>query len=97
MGGEEQPKSKLESTDKLKGGKPGKQKDEVNDNNEQVDYESQNISQTIKALNGKELESTVEIIEGGDGKPVNEKSPGVIQFNIAPHSECAVYLQKTGE
>ena len=91
---EEEPKP--ETSDKLRG-KPGKQKDEVNDFNEQVDYESKNISNTIKALKGTELESNVEIIEGGDGKPVSEKAPGVIQFNIAPHSECGVYLQKTGE
>ena len=87
------------SSGKLRGGKPGKQKDEMRDgvSNEQIDYESQNVSKTIKALKGTSCESSVEIIEGDNGKPVSEKAPAIIQFNLAPHSESAVLLQKTGD
>ena len=76
-----------------------KKKDEVpsNELNEKVDYESQVVSDTIKALKGTELESNLEILEGNPGQEVNKNSPVVIQFNIAPHSECVIYLQKAEE
>ena len=84
----------------LRGAKnPKKQKDEVADSefNEKVDYESKNISNTIKALKGNELNSNLEVIEGSQGKEVSQNSPAVVQFNIAPHSECVLYLQKADE
>ena len=75
------------------------QKDEVADSefNEKVDYESKNISNTIKALKGNELNSNLEVIEGSQGKEVSQNAPAVVQFNIAPHSECVLYLQKADE
>ena len=80
----------------LRGGK--KQKDEVDEIlNEKVDYESQNISKAIKSLKGKELDSNLEVLEGTPGKDVSSNAPAVVQFNIAPHSECVVYLQKAEE
>lgn len=84
----------------LRGAKnPKKQKDEVADSefNEKVDYESKNISNTIKALKGNELNSNLEVIEGSQGKEVSQNTPAVVQFNIAPHSECVLYLQKADE
>ena len=65
--------------------------------NEKVDYESQNVSNAIKALKGKELDSNLEVLEGTPGAEVNDNAPAVVQFNIAPHSECVVYLQKSDE
>ena len=78
---------------------PQKKKDEIpsSEFNEKVDYESQVVSDTIKALKGTELESNLEVLEGNPGQEVNQNSPVVIQFNIAPHSECVVYLQKADE
>ena len=81
----------------LRGGNP-KQKDAVdNELNEKVDYESKNVSNAIKALKGKELDSNLEVLEGTQGKEVSGNSPAVVQFNIAPHSECVIYLQKADE
>ena len=57
--------------------------------NEKIDYESKNVSITINALKGLPLESFSEIIE--TGKPV------IVQFNIAPHTSCGIFLQKTGD
>ena len=31
------------------------------------------------------------------GKEVSQNAPAVVQFNIAPHSECVLYLQKADE
>ena len=78
---------------------PGKKKDEVpsSELNEKVDYESQVVSDTMKALKGTELESNLEVLEGNPGQEVSQNAPVVIQFNIAPHSECVVYLQKAEE
>ena len=83
----------------LRGAPKSKQKDEVGDNelNEKVDYESKNVGNAIKALKGKELDSNLEVLEGTQGKEVSKNSPAVVQFNIAPHSECVVYLQKADE
>ena len=50
---------------------------------------SKNVSITINALKGLPLESFSEIIE--TGKPV------IVQFNIAPHTSCGIFLQKTGD
>lgn len=74
-------------------------KDEVppSEFNEKVDYESQVVSDTMKALKGTELESNLEVLEGNPGQEVSQNAPVVIQFNIAPHSECVVYLQKADE
>ena len=80
----------------LRGAKP-KAKDEVNELNEKVDYESKNVSNAIKALKGKELDSNLEVLEGTQGKEVSTNAPAVVQFNIAPHSECVIYLQKADE
>ena len=78
--------------------KKEKDKDEIsNELNEKVDYESQVVSDTIKALKGTELESNLEVLEGNPNQEVNKNSPVVIQFNIAPHSECVIYLQKAEE
>ena len=66
--------------------------DNIDDNNkvnEKIDYESKTISETINALKGTKLESTFEKIDEG-------KHP-IIQINIAPHCQCAILLQKTGE
>ena len=78
---------------------PGKKKDEVpsSELNEKVDYESQVVSDTMKALKGTELESNLEVLEGNPGQEVSQNAPVVIQFNIAPHSECVIYLQKAEE
>ena len=57
--------------------------------NEKIDYESKNVSLAVNALKGMPLESFSEIIE--DGKPI------IVQFNIAPHSSCAILLQKTAD
>ena len=84
----------------LRGAKPtNKQKDEIADNelNEKVDYESRNVSNAIKSLKGKELDSNLEVLEGTQGKEVSNNAPAVVQFNIAPHSECVIYLQKADE
>ena len=81
----------------LRGAKP-KSKDEIDGElNEKVDYESRNVSDAIKSLKGKELDSNLEVLEGTQGKEVNKNSPAVVQFNIAPHSECVIYLQKADE
>ena len=85
-----------EKTGVLRGAKP-KNKDEVNELNEKVDYESKNVSNAIKALKGKELDSNLEVLEGTQGKEVSSNTPAVVQFNIAPHSECVIYLQKADE
>ena len=66
--------------------------DNIDDNNkvnEKIDYESKTISETINALKGIKLESTFEKIDEG--------KPPIIQINIAPHCQCAILLQKTGE
>jgi hypothetical protein len=78
---------------------PPKKKDEVSNSeyNEKVDYESQVVSDTIKALKGTELDSNLEVLEGNPGQEVNKNTPVVIQFNIAPHSECVIFLQKADE
>ena len=78
---------------------PQKKKDEVANNelNEKVDYESQVVSDTIKALKGTELDSNLEVLEGNPGQEVNKNTPVIIQFNIAPHSECVIFLQKADE
>ena len=78
---------------------PGKKKDEVpsSELNEKVDYESKVVSDTMKALKGTELESNLEVLEGNPGQEVSQNAPVVIQFNIAPHSECVIYLQKAEE
>ena len=77
---------------------PPKKKDEIStEPNEKVDYESQVVSNTIKALKGTELESNLEVLEGNPGQEVSQNAPVVIQFNIAPHSECVIYLQKADE
>ena len=39
----------------------------------------------------------MEVLEGNPNQEVNKNSPVVIQFNIAPHSECVIYLQKAEE
>ena len=67
------------------------------ESNEKIDYESQNVSNTIKGLKGKELDSNLEVLEGNPGREVDKNSPAVVQFNIAPHSECVIYLQKADE
>ena len=78
---------------------PQKKKDEIPNSefNEKVDYESQVVSDTIKALKGTELDSNLEVLEGNPGQEVNKNTPVIIQFNIAPHSECVIFLQKADE
>jgi hypothetical protein len=39
--------------------------------------------------------SNYEIIEGDENKPVNSNNIPIIQFNIAPHSEAIILLEKT--
>ena len=65
--------------------------DNIDENkvNEKIDYESKTISETINALKGIQLPSDYEIIDEG--------KPPVIQFNIAPHCQCAILLQKTSD
>ena len=66
--------------------------DNIDDNNkvnEKIDYESKTISETINALKETKLESTFEKIDEG--------KPPIIQINIAPHCQCGILLQKTGE
>ena len=57
--------------------------------NEKIDYESKTVSQTINGLKGTKLESSFNILGPGKKK--------IIQINVAPHSSCAIYLQKTAE
>ena len=87
---EQKPKSK-QTTNKGKSKKKAYNEDEDSDDkiNEKIDYESKNVSITINSLKGLPLESTAEVID--NGKPI------VVQFNIAPHSSCAILLQKTGD
>ena len=75
---------------KSKNYKQYEEEESTNDKvNEKIDYESKNVSITINALKGLPLESFSEIIE--TGKPV------IVQFNIAPHTSCGIFLQKTGD
>ena len=87
---EQKPKSK-QTTNKGKSKKKAYNEDEDIDDkiNEKIDYESKNVSITINSLKGLPLESSSEVVD--DGKPI------VVQFNIAPHSSCAILLQKTGD
>ena len=87
---EQKPKSK-QTTNKGKSKKKAYNEDEDTDDkiNEKIDYESKNVSITINSLKGLPLESSSEVVD--DGKPI------VVQFNIAPHSSCAILLQKTGD
>ena len=95
----EKEKKEPEKPQVLKSSPGNKKKDEIpsNELNEKVDYESQVVSDTMKALKGTELESNLEVLEGNPGQEVTQNSPVVIQFNIAPHSECVIYLQKAEE
>ena len=89
---EEEPKPKSkQTTNKGKSKKKTYNDDEDSDDkiNEKIDYESKNVSITINSLKGLPLESTAEVID--NGKPI------VVQFNVAPHSSCAILLQKTGD
>ena len=87
---EQKPKSK-QTTNKGKSKKKTYNDDEDTDDkiNEKIDYESKNVSITINSLKGLPLESSSEVVD--NGKPI------VVQFNIAPHSSCAILLQKTGD
>jgi len=89
---EEEPKPKSkQTTNKGKSKKKTYNDDEDSGDkiNEKIDYESKNVSITINSLKGLPLESTAEVID--NGKPI------VVQFNVAPHSSCAILLQKTGD
>ena len=83
---ETKPKSKNNT---FKGKKNNNETIDENKVNEKIDYESQTISKTINELKGTNLESYYEIID--------QEKPPLIQFNIAPHSSCAILLQKTGD
>ena len=56
---------------------------------EEVDFESDTIISVINNLKGSRLESSYNIIR--------ERNPLTIQFNVAPHSNCIILLQKTSE
>ena len=56
--------------------------------NEKIDYESKTVSQIINGLKGTKLESSYNVLAG---------KKKIIQMNVAPHSSCAILLQKTGE
>ena len=51
----------------------------------------------MENLKGEKLDSSAEVIEGDKGKEVSEKNPVTVQFNIAPHSKCIVFLQKSDD
>lgn len=65
--------------------------------NEKIDYESENVSKTINSLKSLKMESSSEIVQGDTSKPINSSNKCIIQFNVAPHSSCAVFLQKTSD
>ena len=92
---ETKPETKEESKPKSKNNTFKSKKNNIETNldenkvNEKIDYESKTVSKTINELKGKKLESYYEIID--------QSKPPLIQFNIAPHSLCAILLQKTGD
>ena len=92
---ETKPETKEESKPKSKNntfkGKKNNIETNLDENkvNEKIDYESKTVSKTINELKGTKLESYYEIID--------QSKPPLIQFNIAPHSLCAILLQKTGD
>ena len=56
---------------------------------EEVDFESDTIISVINNLKGLKLESSFKV--------VRERNPLTVQFNIAPHSNCTVLLQKVDD
>ena len=79
----------------LKSGQFAKENKEKED--EEVEYEDISTKLAMDHLKELKLDSTYEIIDKGNNKEISEKNPIIIQFNIAPHSSCLIFLQKTNE
>ena len=80
----------------LKNGKLKIEDFEKGEENE-IDYEEDTRKIAMDNLKGEKLDSSAEVIEGDKGKEVSEKNPAIVQFNIAPHSQCVVLLQKSDD
>ena len=80
----------------LKNGKLKIEDFEKEEENE-IDYEEDTRKIAMDNLKGEKLDSSAEVIEGDKGKEVSEKNPAIVQFNIAPHSQCVVLLQKSDD
>ena len=64
---------------------------------EEVEYEDPNTRTAMDNLKQNvDLPSTVDVIKGSD-KEISEKNPIIVQFNIAPHSQCIILLQKNDD
>ena len=72
-------------------------KDHTEKEDEEVEYEDISTKLAMDNLKELKLDSTYEIIEVNNKKEISEKNPITIQFNIAPHSSCLIFLQKTDE
>ena len=79
----------------MKSGQFKKENKEKED--EEVEYEDISTKLAMDNLKELKLESTYEIINKGNNKEISEKNPLTIQFNIAPHSQNVIFLQKTNE
>ena len=78
----------------LKKGKFNIEKNE-NKSNEEIEYEDDSTRLAMENLKNTTLDSTAEIVDVDPDHPLNEKNPAIIQFNVAPHSSCVVFLQKS--
>ena len=63
----------------------------------EIDYEEDSRKLAMENLKDIKLDSSTEIIDADKGKEVSEKNPVTVQFNIAPHSKCIVFLQKSDD
>ena len=63
----------------------------------EIDYEEDSRKLAMENLKDIKLDSSTEIIDADKGKEVSEKNPVIVQFNIAPHSKCIVFLQKSDD
>ena len=63
----------------------------------EIDYEEDSRKVAMENLKDIKLDSSTEIIDADKGKEVSEKNPVTVQFNIAPHSKCIVFLQKSDD
>ena len=63
--------------------------------NEEIEYEDDSTRLAMDSLKDTSLDSTAEIIDADPDHPLSDKNPAIIQFNVAPHSTCVVFLQKS--
>ena len=66
---------------------------------EEIEYEDPSTRVAMDSLKkNAEFESSVDVIKGVDNnKPISERNPIILQFNVAPHSQCIILLQKNDE